>query len=272
VTSKQRVLKTLSGERADRVPLNVYAGWNPGVKSRVIAKYGSLDSFHERFHIDIVTGVVPRFPYGDLRDRATLPELDEYLSMDMLDPLMPEILDKTWPNDLFLSVNTALEYHAVERGEKAVIAHIWGVLELSQFLFERHSSSGTEDSLINMLTETEKTAELYMRLARWSAGCVDNAARAGVDLIEISDDWGQQNTMLFNPELWWKLIYPATIIIVDAAKKHGIPVLMHSDGDITMVLDGVRKLGVSGLHPVQESAGMDPKKTRFLLGDMCIMG
>ncbi|MCK5201184.1 MAG: hypothetical protein KAR21_22675, partial [Spirochaetales bacterium] len=150
---------------------------------------------------------------------------------------------------------------------------VWGVLELSQFLFEWESTSGTEDALINMIMEQEKTADLYLKLAEWSSGCVENAAQAGADIILISDDWGQQNTMLFNPKLWWDLIYPATQIIVDTAKKFGLPVLMHSDGDITQVLDGVRKLGISGLHPVQESSGMAPKETRRILGDnICIMG
>ena len=273
MTSRQRVIETLYARPVDRVPLNVFAGWNVGTKSSVLDKYGSINAFMDEFHIDIVTGVVPRFPFGDLSESEELPGIDDYLSMEITDPLSTEILAKKWWGEMFLSVNDALDHHKTEMGEKAVIAHVWGVLELTQFLFEKKGAPGMEDALILMITEQEKSARLYMKLAEWSAGCIENAARAGVDIIQISDDWGQENTMLFNPKLWWDLIYPATKIIIDMAEKHGLPVIIHSDGDITQVLDGVKKLKVNGLHPVQESAGMTPKKTRHLLGNnICIMG
>ena len=273
MTSRERVLKTLNGEDPDRIPLNFYAGWNLGIKSRMIDRYGSIDNCLERYRIDIVTGVVPRFPFGDFRDSDNLPELGDYLKMKMDDPLSPAILKKSWPGDMFFSIDNALTYHAHEYGEKAVIAHIWGVLELSQFLFERRGKPGMEDALINMALEPDKTAELYMKLAEWSSGCIENAARAGADIIQISDDWGQENTMLIDPGVWKEMIYPATGILVDTARKFGLPVILHSDGDISQVLDGVESLGVSGLHPVQESAGMLPGNTRERLGrNICIMG
>ena len=63
MTSRERVLQTIRGERADRVPLNVFAGWNPGVRERVNARYGHIDEFCTQHHIDIVTGFLPRFPF-----------------------------------------------------------------------------------------------------------------------------------------------------------------------------------------------------------------
>lgn len=79
--------------------------------------------------------------------------------------------------------------------------------------------------------------------------------------------------MLFSPQMWWNMVYPATKLIVDRARAHGVPVLLHSDGDVTKVLDGIRKLGVSGLHPVQESSGMSFAQTRAALApSVCLMG
>jgi uroporphyrinogen decarboxylase len=114
---------------------------------------------------------------------------------------------------------------------------------------------------------------MFLKLAEWTADCVEQAIKAGVDVIELSDDWGQQKTMLFSPEMWWDMIYPATKIIVERAQRYHIPVLLHSDGDVTLVLDGIVKLGIAGLHPVQESSGMSPQQTREKLGPkVCIMG
>ncbi|RMD99174.1 MAG: hypothetical protein D6814_06070 [Calditrichaeota bacterium] len=270
MTSRERVLHALHGEIPDRVPLNVFAGWNPGVRQKVNQKYGDVDQFCQKFHIDIVTGVLPRFPFGGPEAHARIADLDKYLQMEPVDPRSPEILQQHCDGDLFLSVKEALQY---QQHEKPVFVHTWGVFELSQFLFEKQGRPGTEEALINMLAEKEKTREMYFKLADWSAACAENAIQAGADVIELSDDWGQQNTMLFSPDLWWELIYPATKRIVDIAKKHNIPVLLHSDGDITLILDGIKKLGISGLHPVQESSGMSLQKTREILGPhFCIMG
>ncbi len=270
MTSRERVLKTIRSGRPDRVPINVFAGWNPGVRATVNQKYGHVDNFCRQHHVDIVTGVVPRFPFGRPEEFSVMPDLDEYLKRDMINPTDVTILDQHCDDDLFLSVHEALDYH---REDLAVLVHIWGVFEMSQFLFEKDGRPGTEEALINMVAENEKTMKMYYRLAEWAAACVENASRAGADVIKLSDDWGQQNTMLFSPKLWWEMIYPVTKIIVDAAKKHDVPVLLHSDGDVSLVLDGIKKLGVNGLHPVQESSGMSFEKTRHELGkETCIMG
>lgn len=270
MNSRKRVLATLQGERADRVPLNVFAGWNPEVRATVNGKYGNVDRFCEHHRIDIITAVLPRFPFGRPEPGAVVPSLEDYLEMKTVDGAAPEILDTRCDDDLFLTINEGLAW---QQQGKPVFAHAWGVFELSQFLFEQNGMPGTEDALVNMLAEKEETQEIYKTLAQWSAACVENAIRAGVDAIELSDDWGQQNTMLFSPALWWELIYPATKIIVDVAHKHNVPVILHSDGDITRVLDGVKKLGFKGIHPVQESAGMSPLVVRKELGEkVCIMG
>lgn len=280
MTSRERVMASFGGKRPDRVPLNVFAGWNPGIRAQVNDRYGDVDGFAGRHHLDIVTGVLPRFPFGGRELQGQIRDLDQYLDLDPIDPRSGRLLEQAADEnqhadadqamDLFLSVRDALTYH---RNELAVFVHAWGVFELSQFLFEKDGRPGTEQALLNMLAEKEKTAEIYGKLATWSAACIENAIEAGADVVELSDDWGQQNTMLFSPDLWWELVFPATKTIVDAAHRHGVPVLLHSDGDISRVLDGIRGLGVSGLHPVQESAGMSFSRTRDVLGPgVCIMG
>lgn len=270
MTSRARVLQTVRGERADRVPLNVFAGWNPGVRERVNQKYGHVEAFAARHHVDIVTGFLPRFPFGRPEEHERLPTIEDYLTMAMTDPTSPALLDQPCDGDLFLTANQALGFH---HQDKAVFINVWGIFETSQFLFERNGRPGTEEALVNMLAEKEKMQKIYQRLGQWGAAAMENVIKAGVDVIELSDDWGQQNTMLFNPKLWWEMIYPAIKMIVEVAHKYDVPVLLHSDGDVTMVLEGIKQLGFRGLHPVQESAGMSYAKTRQVLGDkVCIMG
>lgn len=270
MTPYDRVMKTLRGERADRVPFNVFAGWNPGVRERVNNKYGDVDGFCRQHHVDMVTAFLPRFPFGRPEEHERPLTLDDYLGMEPMDPTSPELLDMRCDGDLFLSVNEALEY---KKKDMPVLVNVWGIFESSQFLYERDGLPGTEEALLNLLAEKEKTRTMFHRLAEWGAKAAENAIRAGADILEVSDDWGQQNTLMFSPELWWEMIYPTEKVIIEVARDHDVPVLLHSDGDVTRVLDGVKKLGVNGLHPVQESAGMSFARTREILGDrVCIMG
>jgi len=188
----------------------------------------------------------------------------------VIDPASPKILDMRCDDDLFHSVREALEY---QKQDMPVFINVWGVFELSQFLWEKDGIPGTEKALMNMIAEKEQMQKMFFRLAEWTAAAAENAIRAGADVIELSDDWGQQNTMLFSPKMWWEMIYPAEKIVVDTVRKYDVPVLLHSDGDVSLVLDGIKQLGVHGLHPVQESAGMSFEKTRDMLGyEKCIMG
>ena len=269
MTSRDRVLRALGGQSGGRTPINVFAGWNPGIRQTTEAKYGSTDAFCRTHRIDIVTGVLPRFPFGR-RGEVDLPdEVEDFLDLQPLDPAELKPSSARCDGDLFPTVAEAV----VQSDYRAVFAHAWGVFELSQFLFEEEGKPGTETALLNMLAERDACKELFATMGRWTAACVADAIEAGADVIELSDDWGQQNTMLFSPDLWWELVYEPTKHIIDTAHGLGAPVLIHSDGDITLVLDGVKESGADGLHPVQESAGMNPETVRKVLGpEFCIMG
>jgi uroporphyrinogen decarboxylase len=271
MTSRERVLQTIHGKKADRVPLNVFAGWNPGVRKKVNAKYGDVETFCKQYNIDIMSGFLPRFPFGRPEDQTEPQNLDRYLQMEpVLDSSSPGILDMHCDGDLFYSATEVLEF---QKQDLATFINVWGIFELSQFFWEKNGIPGTQEALMHMIAEKEKMKMMFFKLAEWTAAAAENACRAGVDVIEFSDDWGQQNTMLFSPDMWWEMIYPAAKIVVDRIKSYDVPVLLHSDGDVSMVLDGIKKLGINALHPVQESAGMSFEKTRAVLGQkMCIMG
>ncbi|GBD93287.1 methylcobalamin:coenzyme M methyltransferase [bacterium BMS3Abin05] len=261
-TALERVKTVLAHGIPDRVPLNFFAGWNPEVRAKVENRFGSVAAFSEMLHIDIFTGVVPNFPWT--KSAKNTIDLNELYRAPLINPLSDEIVETSADAELFLTVREAVEQYS---GKKAVLAHVWGVFELVQFQL------GMEEILVNLALEKEKLGRLFMRLAEWSARTVEKAVEAGVDGIELSDDWGQNNVLLFNPKDWWNLIFPAEKLIVEAAKSANLPILLHSDGDITQVLDGIVEMGVDALHPVQESAGMDLKLMKEKYGDkLSIMG
>ncbi len=115
---------------------------------------------------------------------------------------------------------------------------------------------GIEDHLAYLLLCEDELRLIYRRQVEWAVRFIHNCLDLGVDMIHISDDWGGQQSLLFSPKLWWKMIFPYQQVLCNTAKSRGAFVSLHSDGNNTQVLDGIVKLGFDVMHPYQESAGM----------------
>ncbi len=79
----------------------------------------------------------------------------------------------------------------------------------------------------------------------------------GVDAFHISDDWGGTAGLLMSPMHLRKFFVKPFKDIVQGLKKHGLPVIMHNDGEIWDVLDDLVETGIDAFHPVERAAGMD---------------
>jgi len=55
--------------------------------------------------------------------------------------------------------------------------------------------------------------------------------------------------------------------MVSELRKTGVPVIMHSDGNINMFFDDLVRTDISGYHPVERSAGMKLGELKRRYGD-----
>jgi uroporphyrinogen decarboxylase len=254
MNSKERVLATFRGEPTDRTPLDCML-YQRNFVDMLKAEYGSREKFYEEFNIDIFDGFVP-WP-NQLGRKIGVEDL---AGVDLGDPLDRKWVDhRIWSDDF--SGNSVV--HAVENysATHCVGAHIWGILEgTSSFL-------GIEDCWANLALEPELMTNWFDRYADWLCGEIENCKRVGVDYITLSDDWGSNGNMLFSPRMWRKRVKPYTMRVAQHAKSLGIPINLHSDGYIMDIMDDVIEMGFVSLHPVQESAGMDPHLIKEQYGD-----
>jgi uroporphyrinogen decarboxylase len=150
---------------------------------------------------------------------------------------------------------------------KALFGHVWGVGETLQGLM------GIENLLTCMATDREEMKRLLQRSAEWTADVVRRIIGMGVDVVQMSDDWGSTRALMFSPKDWWELIFPAEKTVVSAARGLHVPVALHSDGYIYDILPGIVDMGVNILHPLQASAGMDQRRVKKEFGDrLCLYG
>ena len=75
----------------------------------------------------------------------------------------------------------------------------------------------------------------------------------GVHLILIGDDIAYNNGTFLSPDLLDELVFPYHKKIVQAFKKHSpeTPVMLHSDGDLTSVMDRIVDCGYDALQSLQ---------------------
>ena len=88
-----------------------------------------------------------------------------------------------------------------------------------------------------------------------------------MDLIWIADDLGMVDGPFLSPDAFRSVIFPYFREIVDAYKKRGVKVLLHSDGQIMSLMDDLVDMGLDGVHPIERKAGMSLQEMKVKYGD-----
>jgi uroporphyrinogen decarboxylase len=258
MNGKERVIATIERQPTDRTPLDCMLYQKQFIEM-LAADYGSREAFLDEFNIDIFAGFVP-YPnqFGGKFDVTGLADI----VLD--DPRHPDwITHSEWNYD-FAGVNVA---QAVEwyGGKRMIRAHLWGIVEgTSSFL-------GIEKCWLNLGMKPDLMIAWFDRYADWLCGLVDNCADAGVELITLSDDWGSNETMLFSPRMWRRMIRPYAERVVKHAKSRDLYVMLHSDGYMMQIMDDIVEMGYDLVHPIQESSGMDPQTIKDRYGDKFVI-
>ena len=243
--SRERVIEVIQHRKPDRMPIYGWVGAN--LDKQISAAFGSVEAFEDRYEFDLAHFFGGPSPYRDndlqaLRARGGgAIEPAALLEIELSDPNEQVAYD---------DIRRQLEHHKVQRG-RFVYVQTCGIFECHCWPF------GIQDHLMYLALYESELAEVYRRQAEWNRSFAMNCLDLGVDMIHVSDDWGAQNGLMFHPDVWRRLIFPYHKITCDAVRRRGGYLSLHSDGNISQVLDGVAALGYQVVHPFQESAGMD---------------
>jgi uroporphyrinogen decarboxylase len=152
-----------------------------------------------------------------------------------------------WPDPNAAAILESAERTIRQRGDDYFIAP-----NLGMCLFERAwSLRGFDDLLMDMLERTEWVEELLDRVTEIQLILARRFIAAGVAGGYFGDDYGAQRAMLFSPRLWRRLIKPRLAKLFAAFVDAGLPVILHSDGDIRAILPDLIEIGLTTLNPVQ---------------------
>ncbi|MBQ2545617.1 MAG: hypothetical protein II557_04935, partial [Clostridia bacterium] len=240
--STERVRRTILGQPTDRQP--IYGWVSANLTNELNETYGSVAAFEDKYEFDMshIFGGPGSFR-GDVIDRVRA-ENDELTPDLLLDEDIftdPDILDQ------YRNIQDAMAFHK-ERGRFCYI-------QTPGFFEQFNGVFGIENQLLWLAMYPDELDELYRRQAEWTVKFAGHCIDLGIDMVHISDDWGSQKDLLFNPRLWEEIIRPHMKRVVDYVHSRGCFCSLHSDGCIAKVTDGIAELGLDLVHPWQESAG-----------------
>ncbi|MGD2157068.1 MAG: uroporphyrinogen decarboxylase family protein [Anaerolineales bacterium] len=119
-------------------------------------------------------------------------------------------------------------------------------------LFERAwSLRGFETFLLDMALDPGFVEELLERIMVIQLALIKRFIDLGVDGSYFGDDYGAQASLLFSPEMWRQMIKPRLARLFAPFHEIGLPIIMHSDGQISPILPDLVEIGLTTLNPVQ---------------------
>jgi len=107
---------------------------------------------------------------------------------------------------------------------------------------------GVEEALLALVDEPDFASELLARLVERQIAAGSKFVEIGVDAVRISDDYGSQSNLLMSPRTWRDIIHPHLARLVNFYQQAGIPVALHSCGNLKLIMDDLVELGFAAFN------------------------
>jgi uroporphyrinogen decarboxylase len=245
------------GSMTDGTPCLVPEGYEP-----VFREDGSAEIFYEG-------KLIARRPAGGLYFDVVSVPLKNAKTQEDIDAFI-------WPDPWSQRERSFLKSE-VERlyyqTDKAIFgglpAYDSSFFEIGQTMF------GFENLLMNFLLKPDMMHYWLDKLLEHHLQSLDeflSIAGPYISAIQLSDDFGAQESLLISPEVFRSFIKPRMAKWISYAKKKtDSKIFLHCDGAIGDILDDLVEIGVEILNPIQTSAkGMDPQYLKKRYGDRLV--
>ncbi len=239
LTSKERVLTALKHVKPDRPPFNFW------MDRRLMRQYEERIGHRHwrvtRFGADVIetfTGL--KFPKAPSVERdgtrwAIKPYFESWDSPDSV-PL-PD------PNDP--AVFELMQADIREFPGHAVLLDLptpWGVIA---------SMRTYEFVYTDMYDYPDAFKRLARRILDVQKAAVERACGIGITALYLMEDLATTRGLSFSPAMINEFCLVFARELAGVAHEHGIPVLFHSDGDTSQLVELLLPLGISAINPLQ---------------------
>ena len=285
MNSQQRVSLVMAGDLPDRIPLDdafwpttEERWWQEGLPAGVSAR----DYFKVNEIVRIGGDYSMQFPERVVREERTLREYwdsDGALRQDL------HVEDGWTSRWLDFTIKTLDDWQKHSRRMAFNPSRIHaGTLETyrrarQEGRFVCYSSHATfhptwarigmENLLIQMLTEPALVQTLFAAHAQLVIDIFEGLRDLGLtfDGVFLADDLGYNAGPFISPNLYRELVFPHHKRLCDHFAEQGLKTILHSDGDISLLIPHFIDAGFAGLNPLEVKAGLDLRSLYEQYGD-----
>lgn len=188
---------------------------------------------------------------------STLEEFEERIE-PLLDPDAPiRISSKRYP------FRDEMEEMVSKFQERFfVFASFFGTFE-----YTRHICGGTRKALRYMMIDDRLTRRMYKVLSRFMGGLSSALCDAGADCAWVWDDLGFADGPFFSPANYRRYVMGSHKAITKPFRRRGLPCVLHSDGNVNLLVPDLIKAGFTALQPLEAKAGMNVIELKEKYGD-----
>ena len=259
MNSKERVLAALDFEEPDRVPFNFW------MDRRLMAQYEQQygEGWRVRaFDADVVeTFFNLAFPCSPTVEESGTAWVTEPLlkSLDDIDSLrMPDATN----DEVYSLIQKDIEAYP----DRAIFVDTPGVLTVA------HGIREYSNILMDVYDSPDQLKELFGRISDIMAEAAARACEMDITALYVMDDIAYRQGLLMSLPMLDEFVFPFNRKPIDAARKAGIPVLMHSCGRVTDAVDSFVEQGIRALNPLQPHLHDLPAFKRKYHGKLAVYG
>ena len=269
MTGRERVLRTLNRQQTDYAPTMEWI-INSDVM-RAICGTGDQVEFVQKMDMDAVCVSlnnknksatkdgreivdewgVTRITYDEYPMPVGFPikEMKDFEQYEVPDPDAPYRFD---------NIKAALKAVGDER---CVVARVKDVVSMPRDLMS------FEEFLANLYLDPDLVTALMKMSCDYSCRICEHLKDLGVEVIVLGDDIANNNALLMSPPMYRELVLPHFAKLVGHAKKLGLKVIKHSDGDLNSIVDNLVESGIDCLDPIDKRGNMDMKALKAKYGN-----
>jgi hypothetical protein len=150
-------------------------------------------------------------------------------------------------------------------------AVVWITLE-GFFWFPR-TLMGFVKLMYAFIEDPELIHKMNQDLLQYNLGLLDQVAKTCVPaFMTIAEDMSFNNGPMIGEDMFDEFVAPYYRALLERVKEMDIPVIVDTDGDVTLLVPWLQRLGVKGVLPLERQAGVDGMKLRGQFPDLLMVG
>lgn len=268
MTPRERFLSVLNFRRPDRLPMVEWAAWWDRTFERWKGEGlpegttwgGSLDYFGLDWLICIrAPGRSAGCPRPAAHGAAIVADERAY------EEVRPFLYTDDIIENLLKSALEVRERH--ERGE--VIVRLW----LDGFFWFPRTLLGIEGHLYAFYDQPGLMRRMNDDLAEFNLRVVEELFPVLTpDMVGFAEDMSYNHGPMLSRGLFREFLTPCYQRVIPQIRKHGVKVLVDSDGDITPMIPWMTEAGIEGVYPLERQAGVNVAGIRREYPKFLMMG